>query len=337
MAITLGDLDVVSSGAVTLTATGANAANIRTNGIDRVVVGSTGLFGINIATPTQRLHVGGNILATGSIDCGTQFLGLSTDSATAPSFSFTGDTDTGMFRPTTNQVSLTTGGTVRLTVTTAQFTATLPWRGQLGTAAAPALSASGDSNTGFFFPSGDFIGFTEGGAECARFTSTGDLLVGTTSNPNACRAVFQRTTAASNVDFRTTLTTATNQCLFVNGNGTVGSINTSGTTTTYNTSSDYRLKEDVQPVANPIDRLMQLKPINFAWKVDGSRTDGFLAHEVQEVTPAAVTGTKDEVDKNGNPVYQGVDPSKLVPLLTAALQDAIKRIEQLESQISLGL
>jgi hypothetical protein len=86
-----------------------------------------------------------------------------------------------MFRPGTDQVALTTNGTARLTVTTAQFTGTLPWRGQNGTAAAPALSASGDTNTGIYFPAADTIGFVEGGAEVMRITSAGNVGVGTTT------------------------------------------------------------------------------------------------------------------------------------------------------------
>jgi hypothetical protein len=91
----------------------------------------------------------------------------------------------------------------------------------------------------------------------------------------------------------------------------------------YNTSSDYRLKEDWVAVADASTRVNALKPVNFAWKVDGSRVDGFLAHELAEVVPEAVTGEKDAVDAEGNPVYQGIDQSKLVPLLTAALQEAL--------------
>jgi hypothetical protein len=113
-------------------------------------------------------------------------------------------------------------------------------------------------------------------------------------------------------------------------NTTVGSISTTATTTAYNTSSDYRLKKDLQPIADACARLMALKPVNFAWKSDGSRVDGFLAHEAQEVVPEAVTGQKDAVDEDGNPEYQGIDQSKLVPLLVAALQDALRRIEALE-------
>jgi hypothetical protein len=114
----------------------------------------------------------------------------------------------------------------------------------------------------------------------------------------------------------------------------VGSISVTASATAFNTSSDYRLKEDVQPMVGATDRLMALKPVNFAWKVDGSRVDGFLAHEAQEVVPEAVTGQKDAVDKDGKPEYQGIDQSKLVPLLTAALQEALGRIETLEARVA---
>jgi hypothetical protein len=117
-------------------------------------------------------------------------------------------------------------------------------------------------------------------------------------------------------------------------NGVVGGISTSTTATTYATSSDYRLKEDVQPVLNAAERLMTLNPVNFAWKSNGERVDGFIAHEVQEVIPEAVTGEKDAVDADGKPVYQGIDQSKLVPLLTAALQEALTKITALETRLA---
>ena len=114
----------------------------------------------------------------------------------------------------------------------------------------------------------------------------------------------------------------------------VGNITINGSSTTYNTSSDYRLKENIEDMVGATDRLKALKPINFAWKADGHRVDGFLAHELQEVVPEAATGTKDAVDEEGNPVYQGIDQSKLVPLLTKALQEAVARIEALEAKLT---
>lgn len=124
----------------------------------------------------------------------------------------------------------------------------------------------------------------------------------------------------------------------------VGSITVTGSATSYNTSSDYRLKEDWQAIENASDRLLSLNPVNFKWKSSEDRSDGFLAHELQAVIPEAVTGEKDEVeliistDEEGNeietevPKHQAIDQSKIVPLLTAALQDALKRIEALESK-----
>jgi hypothetical protein len=121
--------------------------------------------------------------------------------------------------------------------------------------------------------------------------------------------------------------------LFIRNSSLVGSINTTATATSYVTSSDYRLKEDWVAVADASTRVNALKPINFAWKVNGERVDGFLAHELADVVPEAVTGVKDAVDANGEPEYQGIDQSKLVPLLTAALQEALAKIESLEARL----
>ena len=107
-----------------------------------------------------------------------QFLGNSSDTATAPSFTWGGDPNTGMYNPAADQIGLTTGGTARLTITTAQFTGTLPWRGQAGTAADPAISTSGDTNTGIFFPAADTIAFAEGGAEVLRLNSDAQVVTG---------------------------------------------------------------------------------------------------------------------------------------------------------------
>jgi hypothetical protein len=114
-----------------------------------------------------------------------------------------------------------------------------------------------------------------------------------------------------------------------------GQITTSSTATTYATSSDYRLKENVVLMQNAISRLQELKPCRFNFKHEPLKTvDGFIAHEAQAVVPECVTGTKDEVDDDGNPVYQGIDQSKLVPLLTAALQEALAEIESLKARVT---
>ena len=128
----------------------------------------------------------------------------------------------------------------------------------------------------------------------------------------------------------------------------VGNIAVNNSSTSYNSASDYRLKENVVEVTDGIDRVKLLKPSRFNFIVDPDKTvDGFLAHEVQNVVPEAITGTKDAMrtedvyDEDGNvtgtqevPEYQGIDQSKLVPLLTAALQEAIAKIESLEARVA---
>jgi len=108
---------------------------------------------------------------------------------------------------------------------------------------------------------------------------------------------------------------------FGNGNGGTGSIQTNGSTTSFNTTSDHRLKQNVVPMTGGLARVQALKPVTYKWKVDGADGEGFIAHELQEVCSHAVTGEKDAVDENGDPVYQQVDTSFLVATLTAAIQE----------------
>ena len=123
-------------------------------------------------------------------------------------------------------------------------------------------------------------------------------------------------------------------CSFRNDSGTqVGSINIGTSSTLYSTSSDYRLKENLTLITDGIDRLKQLKPKRFNFIGETQIVDGFVAHEAKEVVPESVTGEKDEVLPNGDPVYQGIDQAKIVPLLTAALQEAVAKIEDLENRI----
>jgi len=122
---------------------------------------------------------------------------------------------------------------------------------------------------------------------------------------------------------------------FYKSTSAVGSISVNGSATAYNTSSDYRLKENVDYTWDATTRLKQLKPARFNFKVDADTTvDGFLAHEAQAVVPECVTGTKDEVDGDGVAVMQGIDQSKLVPLLVKALQEQQAVIESLTTRIT---
>ena len=113
----------------------------------------------------------------------------------------------------------------------------------------------------------------------------------------------------------------------------IGGISFYGSTTTFNTSSDYRLKENIIPISDSITRLKQLKPSRFNFKQYPEITiDGFLAHEVQDIVPEAVTGDKDELDLSGKPVYQAIDHSRLIPLLVASIQELEARVKELENK-----
>ncbi len=130
-------------------------------------------------------------------------------------------------------------------------------------------------------------------------------------------------------------TNGRSQIRFNNPNGCVGSISTADSATAFNTSSDYRLKENQVAISDGITRVKQLKPYKFNFKVDSSKiVDGFFAHEVTPVVPEAISGEKDAVMEDGSIDAQSIDQSKLVPLLTAALQEAITKIELLETKVS---
>ena len=120
---------------------------------------------------------------------------------------------------------------------------------------------------------------------------------------------------------------------FSHNNGTVGDITYSNTVTAYNTSSDYRLKHDIQPMTGALGKVAQLKPVTYKWNADDSQSQGFIAHELQEVVPECVTGEKDAVDKDGKPVYQGIDTSFLVATLTAAIKEQQTIIDELKARL----
>jgi hypothetical protein len=143
-------------------------------------------------------------------------------------------------------------------------------------------------------------------------------------------------TGSVGAEFRASTSTGTTHLItFSTATTARGSIAWNGSAMVYSGTSDYRLKENVVPISNAIDRLMLLKPSRFNFiEFPGKTVDGFIAHEAQEVVPEAVIGTKDEVNEDGSPAHQGIDQSKLVPLLTAALQEAVTKIEELNTRLS---
>ena len=198
-----------------------------------------------------------------------------------------------------------------------------------------------------------------------RIDSSGNLLVGKTSPSGSTVGAEMRSagtviaTVANDYPLYLNRKTSDGDIAKFNKDGTtVGSVSVSGSSTAYNTSSDYRLKTDAQPMAGASARVQALNPVNFEWIASGDRVDGFLAHEAQAVVPECATGTKDAMmdeeyevtpavlDDDDNettaavmgtrnvPDYQGIDQSKLVPLLTAALQEALTKIDDMETRLA---
>jgi hypothetical protein len=163
---------------------------------------------------------------------------------------------------------------------------------------------------------------------------SGNLLVGTTSRVYTERVSINFTGVGQGMVLNTTATSSADQIAFNNGNGNVGKITTNGSSTTYTTSSDYRLKENIAPMMSALNVVKQLNPVTYKWKTDGTDGQGFIAHELQAIVPECVTGEKDAVDENGNPKYQAIDTSFLVATLTAAIQEQQTLIESLTTRLT---
>jgi hypothetical protein len=230
-----------------------------------------------------------------------------------------------------------------------------------GTGVLTISAPNTNANRTITLPDGDVtmgVGIDDNATSTAiTIDNSGRLIMGATSTIRSCKQYLEGNGNA--IEFQAETNTTVYPLVFRNYSGNdVGYITYTASSTTYNTSSDYRLKENVVPMTGSIDRLKTLKPSRFNFIVDADTTvDGFLAHEAQEVVPEAITGTKDAMTTeeyevtpavmDGEDVvteavmgerevedYQGIDQSKLVPLLVASLQEAVARIEALEEQLS---
>lgn len=192
---------------------------------------------------------------------------------------------------------------------------------------------TGSAATSVYNQSAIPLVFGTNNTERARIDSSGNLLVGRTSTVGFGSTGVQVESTGQLVFFRTQNSTVQTFYNF-SSQAIVGTISIGTTTTSYNTSSDYRLKHDIAPMQNALQRVAALKPVTYKWNADGSDGEGFIAHELAEVCPQAVTGEKDAVDADGKPVYQGIDTSFLVATLTAAIQEQQAMIQSLQARLS---
>jgi hypothetical protein len=171
----------------------------------------------------------------------------------------------------------------------------------------------------------------------ATIDNAGNLLVGTTTNLGGKLMVSADSTGATYpAVLNNTAGGSGNQIIIElrRAGSQIGSISSTNATTLYNATSDYRLKNSIAPMTGALAKVALFKPCTYKWNVDGSDGQGFIAHELQEVEPGCVTGEKDAVDAEGNPVYQGIDTSFLVATLTAAIQEQQALITALTDRIT---
>jgi hypothetical protein len=251
-----------------------------------------------------------------------------------PSSSATGNSNTWFYEPTTGKADLLRvstmgpgGGAGSSSVNTAfkvagdgsgTFTGDVTINGT--TSMTGNLALSGDLTTDLTF-SGNTLGLR---LNTATYLST-SRITGTSTASLGGTAMLESKASSTSTNYHQ---------FFSDTSGIVGNVKTAGSVTSWNSTSDYRRKENIVPIEDAVEKVKALKPSRFNFKnVPGVVIDGFIAHEVAEVVPMAVDGEKDAVDENGNPEYQSMDASKLIPVLTAALQDALKRIEVLEKKV----
>ena len=184
--------------------------------------------------------------------------------------------------------------------------------------------------------SSDSMRLYTAGSERMRIAGNGQVTIATTAWRNDFYLGMPITTSISGIATQNAASSGTHYAaaFYNSSNSTIGTITTTNTATAYNTSSDYRLKENVVEMTGALDRVNQLQPKRFNFIADADTTvDGFLAHEVSDIVPEAIHGEKDAVDDKGNPEYQGIDQSKLVPLLTKAIQEQQTIIDDLKTRI----
>jgi hypothetical protein len=325
---------------------------------DVVIKGNaSGTGSVTIESPntnsdyTVTLPTGsGELVSTG----GAQTIEFAAGSASTPSITTTGDTNTGIFFPAADNIAFAEGGAEAMRINSSGnvgIGTTSPgealhlnrasgdrtaFRIQSSAGNCYMVNRSGTSAMDLLNAMNGPMTFATNNGERARIDSSGNLLVGTTSNTStlgcAVRNAFDSSTIIS-----LGKNNGAGSGLFIDfnfGGAQRGYINWNGSNLLYTNLSDYRLKENIAPMTGALATVAQLKPCTYTWKENGSAGQGFIAHELQAVVPDCVTGEKDAVNEDGSIKPQGVDTSFLVATLTAAIQELSAKNDALEARIA---
>jgi hypothetical protein len=267
-------------------------------GAEVMRIDSSGNVGIGTSSPSYNLDVVGNV--NGSVTSAVQ----NSNSGTSGFARF---------------LAIANGGNAQFGMTSTGYTAI--------TNAQDAMLFNANGASGG-------IVFAQDGVAQAKIDSSGRVGINTAS-PTAMLHINSDSDSITPARFNVTTTgAASKNCVIFQREGTnVGFITVTNAATAYVTSSDYRLKENIVPMTGALDKVAQLNPVTYKWKIDGSDGQGFIAHELQAIVPDCVYGEKDAVDTEGNPEYQGVDTSFLVATLTAAIQEQQTIINDLKARV----
>ena len=315
---------------------------------ERVRITDVGRVGIGTSIPSEKLEIN-----TGTGNIGAKI--VSTDSLAVIAFKDNSTTDVQYLGANGNnlvfhagaspseRMRINAGGNVGIGTTTPAGLFNV--HNASGDANAFITSANTNSTTLFFGDtdsttigriqydhSADRMRFHTNGSERMRIDSNGKVQISSDGVADGFLHIKQNYQTDIGMSLNDTSGSGGTAMRFKVNGSTKGEISFNTTSTTYATSSDHRLKENVTADWDATTRLKQLNPVRFNFIADADRTvDGFLAHEVQSVVPEAISGTHNEVDADGNPVYQGIDQSKLVPLLVKTIQELEARIVALET------
>lgn len=320
-----------------------------TGGSERVRVDTSGNVGIGTSSPVGKLHINSanesalriTSDSTGSSSTDGLFLGINSNGFDATIWNY----ENGYIRFATNateRMRINSAGNVGIGTSSPAVALDVQASGgaqvrAMETGAGVDLRLNAIGGAGLAGVVGTYsnhpVVLYTNSTERARIDSSGNLLVGSTTQVGSGKVGVNFGSSGEGIALISSGTSDRSPLVFFNGNGFVGRVSTSGSNTAYLTSSDHRLKDNVQPMTGALSKVAALKPCTYRWKADGSDGEGFIAHELAEVVPQCVAGDKDAVDSEGNPIYQGIDTSFLVATLTAALQEAHGLIKDLQSRV----